>query len=81
LIKHGGYVLEDNKTYDLTIIATGSEVGLAHEIIALLKKDHLHGRLVSVPCVEIFNQQTENYIQQTLGNKPVFSLEFASTTP
>ena len=49
-----------------TIIATGSEVELAMEIANdLMDKKHI--RVVSMPCTERFDAQSESYKQQILG--------------
>jgi transketolase len=80
-IKFGGYCLIDQPEYDLTIIATGSEVGLADEVIACLAKKQIKARLVSMPCVELFRQSPLTHQNAVLGNKPRISLEFAATAP
>jgi transketolase len=55
---------------DYTIIATGSEVGIAIEVA---KKSAKKVRVVSVPCLEIFRRQSVEYQQEILGNgKRVF---------
>lgn len=80
-IMKGGYVLIDESKYDLTIVATGSEVGKALEIKDLLKANKINARIVSMPCVEIFDEQDDKYQKEVLGNKYTISLELASTAP
>ncbi len=64
----GGYVLADStkKTPDAIIIATGSEVCLAIEAKAELAKEGVDVRVVSMPCVEEFEKQSEKYKESVL---------------
>lgn len=58
----GGYVLRDCEgTPDAIIIATGSEVGLAMEAAMTLESTGNQVRVVSMPCVEAFERQSQNY--------------------
>ncbi|MEC7582749.1 MAG: transketolase [Planctomycetota bacterium] len=74
-VMRGGYVLRDHPAAKASVIATGSEVSLAMETALLLSKSGLELRVVSMPCVELFTQQPEEYRQQTLGVRPLFALE------
>lgn len=64
----GGYVLADSnkKTPDVILIATGSEVNLAVSAKAELAKDGIDARVVSMPCVEEFEKQSEKYKESVL---------------
>ena len=58
----GGYVLEDCEgTPDVILIATGSEVGLAVKAKAELEKDGMKIRVVSMPCMDLFEEQSAEY--------------------
>ena len=59
----GGYILEDSdkETPDAIIIATGSEVQLAVEAKKLLKEDGIDVRVVSMPCMDLFEEQDSAY--------------------
>jgi transketolase len=59
----GGYVLADAPTgkLDVVIVATGSEVGPAVEARALLEKQRVGVRVVSMPSIELFFQQPDDY--------------------
>ncbi|MBR0086105.1 MAG: transketolase [Lachnospiraceae bacterium] len=59
----GGYILEDSdkETPDAIIIATGSEVQLAVEAKKLLKEDGIDVRVVSMPCMDVFEEQDSAY--------------------
>jgi transketolase len=53
-------------TPKLIIIATGSEVSLALQARERLQADGITTRVVSMPCVELFEEQPENYRNQVL---------------
>ncbi|ANO52217.1 transketolase [Woeseia oceani] len=66
-IARGGYVLRDSDgTPELILIATGSEVALAVESAAVLSDSGVKVRVVSMPCVELFDQQTADYRESVL---------------
>ncbi|MEG2245700.1 MAG: transketolase [Malacoplasma sp.] len=78
----GGYVLQSNKSYDITLVATGSEIAVANRVSAILEKDYkVKSNIVSMPSVELFMKQSLVYRNHILGNKPVISIEFGSTYP
>jgi len=63
-IAKGGYVLKDTDgTPDAIVIATGSEVSLAMEAAEASSKKV---RVVSMPCVEVFEQQDDAYKESVL---------------
>jgi transketolase len=63
----GAYELVGDKDAKLTFLATGSEVGLAMQARALLAKDGIPSRIVSMPCWALFEQQTAQYRDSVLG--------------
>ena len=64
----GAYVLADSvkETPDAIIIATGSEVSLAVEAKKLLAADGMDVRVVSMPCMDVFEEQTAEYKESVL---------------
>ena len=62
---------------DVTLIATGSEVGLAVAAADLLAKDGVKAAVVSMPSFELFRAQSEAYRQATLGDAPRVAVEAA----
>lgn len=64
----GGYVIADStkETPDAIIIATGSEVSLALDAKAELAKEDIDVRVVSMPCVDLFEQQSAEYKEAVL---------------
>ena len=63
-VVRGGYVLADGT--DVILIATGSEVSIALEARDLLAGQDISARVVSMPCVEWFNDQDESYRREVL---------------
>ncbi|KXF76254.1 transketolase [Paramesorhizobium deserti] len=55
----------------VTIFATGSEVEIALNARAALEKKGIATRVVSVPCFELFEEQTPAYQQALIGDAPV----------
>jgi transketolase len=67
LISRGGYILlESDGDPELVLIATGSEVNLALLSARELIADGLRVRVVSMPCIEIFDMQSAEYRSQVL---------------
>jgi transketolase len=63
-VARGGYVLADGT--DVILIATGSEVSIALEAREQLAADGVSARVVSMPCVEWFDEQDEAYRREVL---------------
>ena len=58
----GAYVVEDPEgSADVVLVATGSEVSLAVEAAAQLRGDGIAARVVSLPCVELFLEQSADF--------------------
>ena len=64
----GAYILEDSEkeTPDAIIIATGSEVSLAVEARKQLLESGMDVRVVSMPCMDLFEDQPEEYKEMVL---------------
>ena len=58
-VSKGAYDVTNCDNPDLILLATGSEVGLAMEVVELMQDKKI--RVVSMPCWEIFEKQSENY--------------------
>lgn len=80
LTAKGAYVISpaQNKR-QATIIATGSEVSAAVDAQKMLWKKGIDVAVVSMPCMELFEEQSENYQLDVLGTAPVISIEAGST--
>ncbi len=80
LSRKGAYVIKDCEgERDATIIATGSEVSLAVEAQAKLKEKGIQAAVVSMPCMELFDRQSEEYRRKVLGTAPCVAVEAATT--
>lgn len=79
LVQKGGYLLTDGNLHrDITLIATGSEVGLAIEASKRLGTLGVSVAVVSLPCWSIFDAQPLEYRKSVLGNAPRLAIEAAS---
>ena len=63
----GAYeVLRTNKKINLTILASGSEVNIALEVSHKLAKDKIYSKVISMPCMELFEFQSKSYKNKIL---------------
>jgi transketolase len=67
LTAKGGYVAADAPGAKVTLMATGSEVEVAFKARDLLAADGIAARVVSLPCWELFEQQSATYRESVLG--------------
>lgn len=66
----GGYVISEAAgSIQGILIATGSEVSTALEAQAELAKENIFVRVVSMPCFELFEQQSDDYKESVLPKK------------
>ncbi len=77
----GAYeVLRTNNKVKLTILASGSEVNLAIETSHKLAKDKIYSKVISVPCMELFDLQSNAYKNKILNEtKLKISIESGSS--
>jgi len=63
----GGYVIDDCEgTPEVILIASGSEVELAVKAKAALKEEGRRVRVVSMPCMDLFEEQSDEYKESVL---------------
>ena len=66
-VAKGAYVVYETATeFDTILIATGSEVALAIDVAHELEKDGSKVRVVSMPSVELFEEQPKEYKEELL---------------
>ncbi|MFT6219850.1 MAG: transketolase, partial [Rickettsiales bacterium] len=66
----GGYVISPCEgEAEATIIATGSEVEIAVLAQKELASQNIQAKVVSMPCLDLFEAQSSEYKSQILGNK------------
>jgi len=67
LCAKGAYELAGAPDAKVTLLATGSEVELAFKARDLLAAQNIAARIVSMPCWELFEQQSATYREAVLG--------------
>ena len=77
-IEMGGYFLEENEDASISIVASGSEVQLAIEASKELKNESINTNIVSMPSLDIFLEQSNDYQNKIIDpKKPVLVIECA----
>ncbi len=71
LCAYGAYDLVSSSDARVTIFASGSEVEIAVKAAGMLEQKGIATRVVSVPCVELFMDQDEDYRTAIIGTSPV----------
>ncbi len=71
--RQGGYLLAEEADATYTLMASGSEVGLALEVQAKLAEKGTKANVVSVPCFDLFIEQDKAYMDSVIkpGTKTV----------
>jgi len=77
----GAYeVFRSNQDIKLAIFASGSEVNLAIEVSHKLAMENIYSKVISVPCQELFEKQTEIYKKDILNEADfTITIEAGST--
>ena len=76
----GGYVLRDPEGARITLVGTGSEVGVCCDAAAALAADRIAARVVSLPSWELFAEQPPGRRAEVLpASLPSLSVEAGST--
>ncbi len=72
LVSQGAYVLADaDDKRQVILMATGSEVEIALAARDILQAEGIGTRVVSMPCMELFEAQDESYRKRVLPGGPV----------
>ena len=76
----GAYIVnKTSQNYAITLIASGSEVELALQAQKELKEINIDSKVVSMPCQELFNQQSNDYKNQIINKDvPTITIEASS---
>ncbi|MDC6448328.1 transketolase [Alphaproteobacteria bacterium] len=75
LVLKGAYLVKNFSDYNASIFASGSEVEIAIEASKKLEEDKINARVISLPSMELFEKQDEEYKKSIIGNKPCFAVE------
>nr|WP_319563857.1 transketolase [uncultured Rhodoferax sp.] len=77
-IRKGGYILSDMEGAQAAILSTGSELEIAMKAQATLAADGIATRVVSMPCTNVFDRQSEAYQEMVLPlSMPTVAIEAA----
>ena len=76
----GGYeIKKTNSNPEVTLIASGSEVKTAIDASNKLQKENISSKVVSMPCQELFDKQSNEYKEKTLAKSSIkISIEASS---
>ncbi len=79
-VKHGAYIVSEYKErLDIIILASGSEVDTAFSVKEILKKYGLDIRIISVPNLNRFCNENEEYINKLLPKRVrIFVIEYSN---
>ena len=76
LINKGGYLIDESDNSDITLIASGSEVQLIIDAAKELKNHSISANVVSMPSLDIFLQQSEEFQSSIINpDKPILVVE------
>jgi len=79
-IARGAYVLRRPEGERIALLASGSEIGVALAAAELLAASGIAARVVSVPCLDVFERQDAAYRQQVIPRQlPRIAIEAGST--
>jgi len=77
-IRKGGYILSDMEGALAVIVATGSELEIAVKAQATLAADGIPTRVVSMPCTNLFDRQSDAYQEMVIPfDTPSVAIEAA----
>jgi transketolase len=77
-VRKGGYILSDMEGARVVIIGTGSETSIALQAQADLAAQGIPTRVVSMPCTNVFDRQSEAYQDSVLPlSLPTVAIEAA----
>ena len=80
-VSKGGYIESDCEgKIDAVLIATGAEVQVANSIQERLKHENINIRVISMPCMEKFLEQSDGYKSELFPyDAEVFVIEYGSS--
>jgi len=79
-IARGAYVLRQPALEHVALLASGSEVGVALAAVELLAAEGIGARVVSMPCLDVFERQDAAYRHQVIPRHlPRIAIEAGST--
>jgi dihydroxyacetone synthase len=82
-LRRGAYVVRERLSSSITLVSCGSNLHHAAAAAESLEKHGIKSRLVSAPCLDLFDEQDDQYRQSVLplDGRPVVSVEeYVATT-
>ena len=81
MCEKGGYIIKMmSHNSKVTLIASGSEVELALKIHENLNDNNIESTVVSMPCIELFDSQSEDYKKKVIDETTlVVTIEAGNT--
>ncbi len=65
--ENGAYLVNiTSHESNVTLIASGTEVELAMRVQEKLKENNIHSKVISMPCMELFDKQSEDFKQDLI---------------
>ncbi|MDC0943249.1 transketolase, partial [Pelagibacteraceae bacterium] len=80
--ENGAYLVNiTSHESNVTLIASGTEVELALKVQNKLEENNIHSKVISMPCMELFDKQSEDYKKDLLEQDSlIVTLEAGSIT-
>jgi len=77
--KNGAYLIKESKNPKITLIASGSEVGICLKAAAILENENIGTNVVSAPCYDLLCEQDKAYVERIIDKRTkVLAVEAAS---
>lgn len=78
-VRNGAYLIKKSDSPKITLLASGSEVGVILEAAEILENENIGVNVVSAPCFDLFCEQNKDYIKNIINPKTkVIAVEAAS---
>ncbi|PMD37502.1 hypothetical protein L207DRAFT_492956 [Hyaloscypha variabilis F] len=75
-VQRGGYVVLEKENATVTLVSCGSELQFAYLAAERLNSDGIPTRVVSMPCIKLFESQSQEYQDTVLSESPhIISVE------
>ena len=80
--ENGAYTINiTSHESNVTLVASGTEVELALKVQEKLRENNIHSKVISMPCMELFDKQSEDYKKDLMEeNSLIVTLEAGSVT-
>jgi len=80
-VSKGAYLVKEREGAGVTLMASGSELMLCLNAACELEKEGIRANVVSVPCLDLFNEQDADYKSKVIkNNTKVLAVEAATAT-